>query len=83
MFSISNFSANKQIYQANKLLYDSVVYIKTKLNKRGLSCAKLSQQSASFLGPIELFFWFLLIVELINDLIFEFLNCWLVKLLNC
>ena len=28
-------------------------------NKRGLSCAKLSQQSTSFLGPIELFFgWY-------------------------
>ena len=27
------------------------------MNKRGLSCAKLSQQSTSFLGPIELFRW--------------------------
>ena len=26
-------------------------------NKRGLSCAKLSQQSTSFLGPMELFFF--------------------------
>ena len=36
-------------------------------NKRGLSCAKLSQQSIRFLGPMELFFWFeLLMVELLN-----------------
>ena len=44
-------------------------------NKRGLSCAKLSQQSLRFLGPMELFFWFeLLMVEL--------LNCWIVELVN-
>ena len=37
-------------------------------NKRGLSCAKLSQQSTRFLGPMELsFFWFeLLMVQLLN-----------------
>ena len=27
-----------------------------RMNKRGLSCAKLSQQSIRFLGPMELFF---------------------------
>ena len=32
---------------------------KKSYNKRGLSCAKLSQQSTRFLGPIELFFgWY-------------------------
>ena len=44
--------------------------------KRGLSCAKLSQQSTSFLGPMELFFWFELLMVVL-------LNCWIVELLIC
>ena len=59
-------------------------------NKRGLSCAKLSQQSIRFLGPMELFFlglncWWLncWIIELLNCWIVDFLNCWMVKLLKC
>ena len=45
-------------------------------NKRGLSCAKLSQQSTTFLGPMELFFWFELLMVVL-------LNCWIVELLIC
>ena len=59
-------------------------------NKRGLSCAKLSQQSTSFLGSMELFFfgldcWWLYcwIVELLDCWIVDLLNCWMVKLLKC
>ena len=41
--------------------------IETRNDKRGLSCAKLSQQSTSFLSPMGLFFWFeLLMVVLLN-----------------
>ena len=46
-------------------------------NKRGLSCAKLSCQITSFLGPMELF------LVVLNCWIAELLNCWVVGLLNC
>ena len=53
-------------------------------NNRGLSCAKLSQQSISFWGPMELFLLFeLLMVELLICWIVELLQCCIVKLLNC
>ena len=48
-------------------------------NKRGLSCAKLSQQSTSFLGSMELFY----LVWIVDDCIVELLNCWIVELLIC
>ena len=50
-------------------------------NKRGLSCARLSQQSTSFLGPMELFFG--LNCSLLYCCIVELLNCWIVELLIC
>ena len=54
-----------------------------KKNKGGLSCAKLSQQSTSFLGSMELFFLLrLLMVVLLNCWIVGLLNCWFFKLLN-
>ena len=54
-------------------------------NKRGLSCAKLSQQSIRFWVQWSYFFlivdgW---IVELLNYWIVDLLNCWMVKLLKC
>ena len=49
-------------------------------NKRGLSCAKLSQQSTSFLGSMEQFFF---LVWIVDGFIVELLNCWIVELLIC
>ena len=41
--------------------------------------AKLSQQSTSFLGSMELFF----LVWIVDGCIVELLNCWIVELLIC
>ena len=73
----------------HRLKYDLFHKGNININKRGLSCAKLSQQSTSFLGSMELFFglncWWLYcwIVELLDFWIVELLNCWIIELLNC
>ena len=64
------------------------VFLMKDLNKRRLSCAKLTPQSTSFMGPIELFFgWFELlhcsIVELLNGLIVEVWKCGSVERFKC
>ena len=41
-------SIKNKVYNDNRIKFEK--------DKRGLSCAKLSQQSTSFLGPMELFF---------------------------
>ena len=51
----------------NTVLNATLIKVENSKNKRGLSCAKLSQQIIRFLGPMELFFRFeLLMVEVLN-----------------
>ena len=68
------------IYHPKK--YISAIFTR---NKRRLSCAKLSPQSTSLLGPMALSFgWFELLNSWSAELLdYSMFNCWIIGLLHC